>query len=233
MPALLTDADGVQITVDLGSIRMGYWMLLHGYAPPQGMRQRKFPLTFKALLLDCPQAKADYALYLEGLHFYRQNRRPQCFGRPEKPVFPVSDRGMLPTPPAGLKTTVEQTPHGARFMAADVAGTMVYEVRGDRGCLDGISATWNNAVPFSPAPAAESSMRKAIPSPRRCCPAGLDGQRLKTRWQTAAGRRFQADYSLQGLSLVVDLSPRAAGRRARPSEKSPACRASRRLKFRI
>lgn len=207
--ALLADADGIELSVDLGPIRMGYWMLLHGYAPPDPKRARKYPLTFKALLFHADKAKADYTLCLEGLHFYQRNRKPQVFGRPEKPVFPVSDRGMLPTPPSELTTAVEKTTVGARFIAVVPSGELAYEVRTDRGCLDGISARWNKATPFQPCAGGGIVGADGVLLAGKLVSSRMIGNRLETEWQTAAGQRFQVDYGLQGLSLVVNL--RAAG----------------------
>jgi len=207
--ALLTDADGVEIDVDLGPIRMGYWMLLHGHLPMETMRNRKCPLAFKALLLRAEQAKADYTLYLEGLHFYQRNRKPRAFGRPENPVFPLSDRGMLPTPPTGLTSAIQEKPQGARFTATGTGGTLVYEVSTDRGCVDGITACWNGDSAFQPC--AGGGLLDANGNPVVAAPLArrIQSDRLETEWQTAAGGRFEVDYRLEGLSLVVDL--RAAG----------------------
>lgn len=207
--ALVVDAEGAEIEVDLGPIRMGYWMLLHGHLAPQAMQNRKPPFTFKALLLEAAQAKADYTLYLEGLHFYRRDRRPQVFGRPEHTVFPRSDRGMLPTPPPTVNTTLEKTPTGARFTAAARAGQLVYEIRADRGCLDGIAARWNSSAPFQPCAGGGLVGEKGQPVGGRLVGSRVDGQRWETEWQTAAGERFEVHYALQGMSLVVDL--RAGG----------------------
>lgn len=207
--ALLADANGVEVSVDLGPIRMGYWILLHGYAPGDALRGRKYPLMFKALQLRADKAKADYTLYLEGLHFYQRNRQPQVFGRPEKPVFPVSDRGMLPTPPSEVKTAIEKTATGARFAAVLRSGKLVYEVRADRGCLDGISARWNNGTPFQPCAGGGLVGAEGRPVTGTLVASRVNGNRLETEWETAAGQRFQVDYCLQGLSVVVNL--RAAG----------------------
>ena len=207
--ALLVDADGVEISVDLGPVRMGYWMLLHGHVPADTMRQRKYPLTFKALLMQADKAKGDYTLYLEGLHFYQRNRQPQTYGRPENPVFPRNDRGMLPTPPAKLRTALEKLPSGARFIASGVAGKLVYEVLPERGCLDGITVRWNNKAPFQPCAGGGLLGGKGKLIAGTLVASRMDNDRLQAEWQTLTGQRFAADYSLQGMSMVVNL--RAAG----------------------
>jgi len=207
--ALLVDAGGAELEVDLGPIRMGYWMLLHGYAPEEPRRPRKYPLTFKALLLRADRAKADYTLYLEGLHFYQRNRRPEVGTRPEKPMFPCNDRGLLPTPPAAVQTAVARASAGARFTAVARGGTLVYEVQPERGCLDGITARWNDGAAFQPCAGGGLLDADNRTVAGRLVASRVQGNRLAAEWQTADGQRFQVDYSLQGLSLVVDL--RAAG----------------------
>jgi hypothetical protein len=207
--ALLADAEGRELSVDLGPIRMGYWMLLHGYVPAETVAKRTFPLTFKALLLQADKAKADYTLFLEGLHFYARRRHPLVFGRPEKPIFPKNDRGMLPTPPARVKTVVEATPTGARLSAVIPAGTLVYEVRTDRGCLDGIIARWESGAEFQPCAGGGLLDGDSRPVVAKCVARRVHNNRLETDWQTATGEQFRVQYGLQGMSLVIDL--RAAG----------------------
>lgn len=203
--ALLADANGAEVVVDLGPIRMGYWMLLHGYLPPAQLSERALPLSFKALLLNADKAKADYTLYLEGIHAYARNRHPQGLGRPEKPVFPRNDDGLLPTPPAGVQTAAAGIPGGACFTATSPAGRLVYEVRPDQGCLDGITARWNDGTAFQPCAGGglEADDRRAVAG--TVADSSLEGQHLVARWTGPQGQRWQADYSLRGQSLVVSL----------------------------
>lgn len=203
--ALLADARGAETVVDLGPIRMGYWMLLHGAIPAQQRTRWQPPLHFKALQLTADKAKADYTLYLEGLHFYNGNRHPRPAGRPDKPVFPVTDRGNLPTPPAGVKTAAEQTPAGARFTSTAPTGTLVYEVDLGQGCTDGISARWNGGSPFRPCVGGGVLAADTKPLAGKLVSRRLAGGKLTAQWRAADGKEWSTDYALDGRSLIVNV----------------------------
>ncbi|MBU0610041.1 MAG: hypothetical protein KKI08_19305, partial [Armatimonadetes bacterium] len=202
--ALLADARGAETVVDLGPIRMGYWMLLHGTIPEAQRAKWLPPLQFKALQLTLDRAKADYTLYLEGLHFYSRNRKPAPAGRPEKPVFPVSDRGNLPTAPAGVKVTTTATAAGARFVSMAPSGTLTYDVNLQRGCLDGITATWGQGQALRPCAGGGVLAEKAPPA-GKLVDRKLAGGKLTAQWRGEDGKQWSADYRLAGRSLVVNV----------------------------
>lgn len=204
--ALLEDARGAETVVDLGPIRMGYWMLLHGYIPAEQRAKWQPPMTFKALQLTADRAKVDYTMYLEGIQFYSRNRQPKPSGRPDKPVFPVSDRGLLPTPPAGLKTQAEKTPTGARFTSTGPGGTLVYEVNLEQGSLNGIMARWDNGAPFSPCAQGGVLAEDKTLAQGKLTGSRVERGKLTAQWRAADGKQWSVDYSLQGRSLIVNVN---------------------------
>lgn len=203
---LLANARGGEMSVDLGAIRMGYWMLLHGYIPP-AVRTRWQPLYFCGVMLSADNAKADYTYYLEGLHFYERQRQPRPAGRPEKPVFPVADTGNLPTPPPGVKTSVTPTQVGARFVSRRPEGQLVFEVDVTRGCLEGIQMRWQDKLIIKPcAGGGILAAPSQPPVAGKLLSHRVVGGKLLARWQAEKGRLWRATYSLSGCSLIVDIA---------------------------
>lgn len=204
--AVLEDADGNEVAINLGEIRMGYWMLLHGYLPEKLREGLTWPVAFKALLLDCNKPKTDYACYLESIHFYERNRRPVSFPRPDDAVFPVRGTGMLPTAPDGVEVRVAPIPDGARFVSTAGGRRLVYDVSPANGCLQGVSARWAQGRVLHPCDGGgilpESGPQRVSGELRS---TSIEGDHLLAEWQNAAGQRWSADYSLAGRTLVVDL----------------------------
>ncbi|MHB8996867.1 MAG: hypothetical protein ACYC63_16585 [Armatimonadota bacterium] len=228
--ALLNDAKGAEIVVDLGPIRMGYWMLLSGNLSTAELKRHPFPMTFKALLLDSPAAKADYTLYLDSVSFYQRNRQPIFHGRPEKTVFPVSNRGMLPTPPPGVKVTADafrssgplspapfpsqgggtvlRAPTAARFTATSPRGKLIYEVNPALGALTGVTARWNDGAPFRPClDGGLTAVEGAAPVEATLLSSRFANKGTFTAtWQSPDNQKFQCSYFLHGFTLKVDLT---------------------------
>ena len=204
--AVLEDAEGRELVVNLGEIRMGYWMLLHGSLPQTFREGFTWPMAFKALLLDCTKPKTDYTCYLESICFYERNRQPISFPRPDDAVFPVRATGMLPTAPDGAETRVEALADGARFVSRAGGRRLVYEVSPTDGCLQGVSARWAQGRVLRPCDGGgilpESGSQPVSGELRS---ARIEGDHLLAEWQNAAGQRWSADYSLTGRTLVVDL----------------------------
>ncbi len=204
--AVLEDAGGREVVVDLGEIKMGYWMLLHGYLPQRLRESFTWPVSFKGLLLDCNKPKSDYTCYLESIHFYQRNRRPVSFPRPDDAVFPVRGTGMLPTAPAGVEVRVAPLPDGARFVSTAGGRRMVYDVSPADGCLQGVSARWAQGRVLHPCDGG-GILPESGPEPvaGELRSTRIEGDHLLAEWQNAAGQRWSADYSLKGRTLVVDL----------------------------
>jgi hypothetical protein len=201
--ALLADAKGGESIIDLGPIRMGYWMLLHGNVAGKPLQP---PMFFKALLLSCPAPKDDYKLYLESVHFYSRNRHPRPQPRPKDAVFPVSDTGMAPTLPAGVKTSVEKLPQSVQFVSSGPGGRLVYEVAPERGCLEGVMTRWNDGIPFQPCAGGGVEAAETGPvAAGKLLGWKLQRDRLTADWQTPEGQKFSAEYALRGRTLTVNL----------------------------
>ncbi len=206
--ARLEDADGNAYTIDLGPVTSGYWGLQHGVLEPAGAPPR-FPLKFVALqIADC-RVEGEREIYLECLHFYRQNRKPlRRYERP-KAVLPVGEDGMLPTPPSGVRVSAKPLGRGAEFISESPTGTLRVAVDPERGCFDGITARWGDGSPFRPLqagavrPASGSDAAKST----ALVSSALKGERLETTWRSEeADAAWTATYALRGRTLVLDLA---------------------------
>jgi hypothetical protein len=144
--ALLVDANGRDVQIDLGEARNSYWQLLHGVLDPRDAERIRFPARFTGLIADNLKAPETRHCYLESLAFYTQNRQPETrLLRPLKPVFPVGDDGLLPTPGDATRTTTREIPDGAEFTAESPQGTLVYRVVQGR-----CAVRWNDGEWFYP-----------------------------------------------------------------------------------
>lgn len=207
--ALLRDATGAEAAVDLGELRMQYWMLLHGLVP----RDLKFPCQFTGLQIECVKPKADYRIYLEALHCYVQNRQLKSFPRVAQPAFPRNDQGMLPTPPPGVQTRLIPAKQAPRFVSDSPAGRLEVTVDPARGCLAGVTMRWQDGKPFQPC--AEGGVLldgKSVPADAKLVSAKSANGTLTAQWRSAEGVVWTATYRLTGRTLVVDV--RCAGGRA-------------------
>lgn len=147
---LLEDGTGREFTMDLGQVKATYWTVQHGVLSPSAIAAIKFPMKFKALYLGNCNINGSRNAYLESLTFYMQSRKPIQYARPERPIFPVSDDGMLPTPPAGVKVRAKSVNGGVDFISEANGNVLQFQVRTDEGSLNGITAKWNGGQPFRP-----------------------------------------------------------------------------------
>lgn len=204
--ATVVDSRGTETAIDLGPIRMGYWMLLHGNVSEAQRENWVPPLYFKELHMTADRAKDDYTLYLDAIHFYDRKRQPRPHGRPESPGFPINDDGFLPTAPPGTAISVEKTADGARFISADANGRLAFDIRPVDGCLAGISGRWHESVVFEPCRGGGVLSSEGGPLAGSLVTNWLDGERFVARWKADDGREWQAAYGLKGRSLIVDIS---------------------------
>ncbi len=209
--ALLEDQAGREVELDLGSVTAAYWGLQHGVLAPQVAAAAQFPLRFTALRLSNCKSPIVRHAYLESLAFYRQQRNPQALpARRESPLFPTSDDGMLPTPPAGVVTSATAVGSGARFSGQFGADCVQYRVRPEAGVLDGVTARFNGGRWLQPMAGGgvvlagdETPADKA-----EVISSSLEDGRLKVRWQRADPAQpteWEAEYRLRGCTLVVDV----------------------------
>lgn len=213
--AVLEDQSGREYEMDLGAVTAAYWGLQHGVLRRAVAEAARFPMRFVALRIANCRVKGERNAYLESLAFYQQDRRPpRAPARPEPAVFPVSDDGMLPTPPPGATAHVRQRGRGAEFTAEVRGHRLQFRVRPEEGCLHGVTARWNGGPRWRPmADGGPTFDRQGVPpGAAEVVSSTLMDGRLTVRWREGHGRRaleWEADYSLRGCTLVVDV--RCAG----------------------
>jgi len=213
--ALLQDAAGREYQLDLGSVTASYWGMQHGVLPRRVADTARFPLSFTALRISGCKAIGERRAYLESLAFYRQERRPPAAPpRPRPSLFPTSDDGMLPTPPEGAKTQIEQLGLGALFTSEFRGAKLQYRVHPEDGCLNGVVARWNDGRRFRPMAGGDVMLDRGE-GPATVVSSRVEKGVLRVRWRqvgTPGGRggaphalQWEADYSLRGCTLVVDV----------------------------
>lgn len=203
--ALLQDADGAELAIDLGGVTSTYWGLQHGVLPIPA-NQLKLPARFTGLLLDNCLADGPRTAYLESLTFYQQNRQPlTTFDRPSPPPFPLGSRGLLPPSPPGVTVTAEPLPTGGALVSSSPAGVLRFEVDPSRGCLDGITARWNDGPPVRPftgggvlGSGGETMVGELVDS-------RMDGASVVANWRQGP-EAWTARYTLDGRTLVIDVA---------------------------
>jgi hypothetical protein len=201
--AEFTDAGGLDFEIDLGGVNMGYWVMLHGLTSVAAARLQ-YPLQFTGLQLSLKEAKGDYRLFLESLQVYQRNRQPLVYPRLQSPQFPLNNKGLLPTPPPEANTQVQAADGGVRFTSEARQGTLQLTVNPAAGCLDGITARWNDGPTFRPC-ASGGLVTEAGPVSGELVSQQLQQGALTARWRNAQGLIWEATYRLQGVSLTVDL----------------------------
>ncbi|NLC55693.1 MAG: hypothetical protein GX774_02505 [Armatimonadetes bacterium] len=207
--AALEDQAGREFVIDLGEVTASYWGLQHGVLSPRLAAKAQFPLRFTALRITNCRAKGERHAYLESLRFYQRNRRP--FAAPPRPrpaPFPTSDDGMLPTPPAGVRTRAERWGQGARFTAQVGRDRLEYRVRPEEGCLHGVTARWNEGPRFRPMADGGLTLEGSGTTPAAggtIVSSTLRGGCLTVRWRGKERVVWEADYQLRGRTLVVEV----------------------------
>lgn len=209
--ALLEDRAGSPCELDLGSVTAAYWGLQHGVLDPKVAAAARFPMRFTGLRIsNCRSTIARHA-YLESLAFYRQNRKALAPpARPREAAFPASGDGMLPTPPPGGASSVTRVCQGAEFSCTVRRSRLIFRVRPEFGVLGGVSARWGGGREFRPMSGGGVTFASAgLPEGKAVVVAsGVRDGRLTVHWRQvrAAGPvEWEADYSLHGCTLVVDV----------------------------
>lgn len=158
--ALLRDASGLEILLELGEARNSYWQLLHGVLDRKSLTQARLPLHFAGLIIDNCRVEEERHCYLESIAFYQQDRRPETrLLRPKRPAFPIHDDGLLPSAPAGVVNRVRALAGGAEFAAESPRGTLVYR------WVDGVvSARWADGPWFHPIEGAAVQTEQPFPA---------------------------------------------------------------------
>lgn len=209
---VVEDAAGSEFIVDLGPVTSTYWGLQHGVLETPAMAAPKFPMKFKALLISGCKAQGDRAAYLDSMLFYKQNRRPaQRYERPARAVFPTSDDGLLPTPPAGVRVSVRKTARGAEFISESPGGRLVFIVEPAKGVLGGILARWGDGQKFWPFEGGDILLDRGAgatgpPKDALLLSTGVNGGCLQAQWREKSSKRvWSATYSCRGRTLIVDV----------------------------
>ena len=205
--AYLEDRAGRDFAIDLGRVRNSYWVRLHGVAGQQTTATAKLPLRFVGLSVETHPVKGQRGLYLASLAFYQRDRKPFAkHTRPERPLFPTSDDGMLPPAPAGARIEVESSQAGAVFTCKADGKTLRFRVEPDKGMLNGVAAQWDDGPWFQPMAAGELMVDLPADAPEqaRVLSRRVADGRFVVRWQQ--GVQWQATYALRGRALVVDVA---------------------------
>jgi len=126
------------VSLDLGPVTSTYWGLQHGVLPPALAQSARFPMRFTGLMVSECNVKGARRSYLESITFYTRNRRPLTISSDPTRRVPVSEDGVLPTPPAGVQTRTDPDGGDAvRFVSESPAGVLSLRVdptRVSRGC---------------------------------------------------------------------------------------------------
>lgn len=211
LTVLLADAGGMDYEVDLGPVMATYWSLQHGVLNSAALATATWPMRLVGLEIANCKVEGKREIWLDSLHFYQQNRRPEkTFRRPAKPVFPVGDGGLRPPAPKGVKVAVARQGSGARLVSTAADGAVEFVIDPSAGCLDGITARVADATfrPLAGGAVTFESDGGAV----KLTESKVVGDRLTASWADASGRRWSAEYRVSGRTLAIDL--RCAGGQA-------------------
>lgn len=205
--AVVEDSIGRELVVDLGGVTATYWMVQHGVVPAAEAARLVPPLRFTALVLDGCKVEGERDIWLDSLAFYVQRRQPERrFVRPDPPVFPIGDRGLLPPDPAGVEVAAEAIPGGGRLISRGADGVLTWVVRPANGCLHGVTARFDNGPELRPL--SGGGLRGLTGEPETLIESVLDGDRLRARWRRGE-TTWRAEYRASGRSLIIDLTAEA------------------------
>ena len=206
--AYLEDSSGRDFSVDLGLVRNSHWVLLHGVLPRALRSQIRTPVRFLGVSITVRAVEAKRRLYLESLAFYERQRKPFTRNtRPEAPTFPYPDGSSLPIPRDEPSVTVQRDGEDVLFAAENgLLGTLQFRVNPADGLFNGIRARHDDGPWFQPMAGGE--LRLELNAVQRGDPASIVSSdiragKLLVRWRR--GVEWQAEYSLQGRTLVVDV----------------------------
>ncbi|NUQ00666.1 MAG: hypothetical protein HUU35_12510, partial [Armatimonadetes bacterium] len=201
--AVLEDADGNEVELDLGPVTSTYWGLQHGVLSPIATSEGRFPMKFVGLVLANCKVQGERWAWLDCLHFYQQDRRPERRFQRRDPIFPVGDDGLLPTPPAAATAKLAADGPRWRFVSESAGGRLELLLDPGQGCLNGVSARWGELVCR---PLAGGGMQfGGDPVPGELVGARVEGDRLVSTWRDGR-REWRATYQLRGRTLVIDVA---------------------------
>jgi len=209
---MLEDAAGREFVMKCNPVTASVWNIQHALLSRQELADTKFPVKFKGLVISNCKAEGSRVAYLESISFYSQTRNPKLskWIRPKKPIFPVNNKGLLPTPPAGVKTSVKPVGKGAEFISSGPEGVLHFIVSPEDGVLNGVTARWNDGTIFQPM--AQGRIKQDFgenqPDESKLTSSVLKSGKLSVKWRNDKLSKpvvWQADYSLQGRTLVVDV----------------------------
>lgn len=206
--AHLIDHAGRDAAVDLGPVTNSYWTLLHGVLPKPSIRPGAFPMQFVGLSIAVRGIKARRRLLFESLAFYQRNRKPYIENpRPARPSFPISERGMLPTPPADARVAVTTAGSCTVLTCTTAAGALRYQIDPAQGVLHGVQAQWNDGPWLRPMSHGELALApESVPAETKpeLLSTQREGDALVARWRQ--GAECEARYRLDGRTLVIDVA---------------------------
>lgn len=206
---LLKDRAGQEVRIGFGAVTAGNWTLEQGVLPKESLDPSKFPMAFVGMEID----QVDFIngqsdMHFECIEFYQQDRRP--WNHPFKQrnaIFPTSDEGFLPTPPADVKTSVRRDGKGAMFVSEAGGTALRFRVDPDKGVFEGIEAQWADGQWFNPA--SGGTLKGVDISGAKITSAKIEDGALVVVWTAGNGDRrlsWQARYFIKGRTLVIDVS---------------------------
>lgn len=213
---LLQDSAGQPVRIAFGPLISGNWSIEQGVLAREVVQANRFPMKFVGIEfadIDFPEGSSE--LFIESLTFYQQNRNPAAHPFAMlNPVVPTSDDGMVPTPPADVKTSVGGTEHGVRFISDVDGARLSFDITPANGLFDGISARWNDGQPFQPAAEGgvlvETSQDHSEKLGKaKVVKAEIAGNAYHVTWRgEASGKSYEwsATYTLRGRTLLVDVA---------------------------
>lgn len=225
MLALLVDAEGRSVEVEMGSLDRRGWTLLHRRLDAEPYQDLRHPCRFAGFEVRGSSASGSEVLYLDSLSIYRE-RLPALFFRPrpalsrslepgrdaglhsgpEQLEIPVGEDGILPPVERDRFTaTIERRDSICRLGVQQKDEHLVYELNDDTGLgevriiwNDTEVATWRGAGVLTESPAERISVFRQ------------EGRSLRIVYDNGA----EVLLFTRGWALVADLRSRGGSARA-------------------
>lgn len=210
----LSDASGQKFVVDLGTVVSAIWNLETGVLDREDRKRVKWPMSFESIEIRECDIVGSSEIFLESLSFWTNRRNPKTHSlKPEDFSYLTSNDGMLPTPPAGVLTTVNVTDNGVLFQSEINGSVIGYDIEPSKGFLNGVTVKYNSKI-FKPTQGGGIMLGKYGSALQNVVDEGevisseLNGNMYKVIWKYSKQQpaiTWEAEYQLKGLTLLVDI----------------------------